>query len=194
MARVTNKLMQGLSGEIDGLIYRTRNGKTFVSSKPRFRGKMPFTDAQEKVRLRFMDASKYAREVVKDPALSNLYRRKAKKGRSIYQLAFRDAYHAPVIQEVIATGYQGAAGDQILVRARDDFRVASVKVIIYGPSGAIVERGEAVPDLIDVWWAYRANWNNYAYDQSVLEILVTDHAKNLTSTVLHLSPKALKND
>jgi hypothetical protein len=55
-----------------------------------------------------------------------------------------DFFNAPAVDEVDLSGYTGAAGDAIVVRAHDDFEVIGVQVNITDANGQAIESGGAV--------------------------------------------------
>jgi hypothetical protein len=54
-----------------------------------------------------------------------------------------DFLKPPVVDAIDVSGYHGAIGDVIAVRAMDDFEVASVTVVLRDAANAIVEQGAA---------------------------------------------------
>ena len=194
MARVNNQLMQGMSGKLGPLVFRNRNGKTFVAAAPAQNRKGAGTQAQELTRKRFLLAVEYAKKAIRDLGLPAAYQSAAKKAQTAYNVAFRDAFHPPEILEVQTFDYLGKPGDPIHIKVRDDFQVESVRVTICTEDGEILEGGRAAPGLGNLWWEYRVTTPNPGVPSSVLRITVCDLPKNSTSTVIHLSPKSLKND
>ncbi len=65
------------------------------------------------------------------------------KKKSAYMVALNDHLTSPVVESINAIKYCGAIGDLIVVRASDDFMVASVTVTITDAAGGIIEQGEA---------------------------------------------------
>ena len=51
-------------------------------------------------------------------------------------LAFRDYLKAPVVKKIDVSNYKGTVGSVIVVNAKDDFRVALVKVSIHSSTGS----------------------------------------------------------
>ena len=75
MAILKNSPLQGLSGTLGDLIFRTRNGKTHVyvkSSTPRKQ-----SDAQKKNRERFRNAALKATHLLEDDAMFKHYHHQA---------------------------------------------------------------------------------------------------------------------
>lgn len=59
-------------------------------------------------------------------------------------MALRDFLKAPVVKKINTEMYNGTPGSTIIVHAKDDFRVAEVKVSIYLTStGDLLEEGNA---------------------------------------------------
>jgi hypothetical protein len=68
-----------------------------------------------------------------------------------------DFFNAPAVDEVDLSLYAGAAGDTIVIRARDDFDVTGVTVSLTGDAGNAIERGAAVEMPADSGrWVYTA--------------------------------------
>jgi hypothetical protein len=89
MARVTkNTFTEGLSGAIGKkLVFKVINGQTFAGKYPD-RSQVKYTKEQLQYREIFAKASKYASEIVKDPAKKKAY--KKKRSISVYHAALKD--------------------------------------------------------------------------------------------------------
>ena len=48
-----------------------------------------------------------------------------KGGQREFNIAMIDALNAPVVESIQAENYQGHADDQIIIRAKDDFKVVA---------------------------------------------------------------------
>ncbi len=88
MARISNGIFKGLSGKVGNVVFRTRNGKTFVSALPE-RSKRKPTDRELAVRFKFGFMHKFLRP------LADLYQQTYKttsKGQVGFDQAFSDNY------------------------------------------------------------------------------------------------------
>jgi hypothetical protein len=130
MARTErNSALKGISGGIDNWIYRQRNGRTVIASRPTVVG-IP-TEAQLAVRERFRLAADYARAAVTNPAERAIYAPIAKeKGLSLFTVILTDYLKQPTVSSLDLSGYIGQVGDQIWIRASDDVGVTAVRVAI----------------------------------------------------------------
>ena len=74
MAKVElNPLFDGLSGSVGGLVFRRfSTGKTYVTRRPKKSNTEP-SEAQKAHRLRFKEASAYAKAALADPDLRAHY-------------------------------------------------------------------------------------------------------------------------
>ncbi len=139
MAKVGNNILtHGLSGMVgDLIVFRQRDGKTIVSSKPEHHG--PMSEAQLQHIQKFQEAVIYAKSVLGDPEKRDAYKHAAKQGQSAYNVALADFLKAPHIEEIDVSGYNGQPGSRIRVRAVDDFKVAEVSVVIQDADGKELE-------------------------------------------------------
>ena len=116
--------------------------------------KSVFRERKQDNRDRFKQSNKYASRAIKDEAIKKMYAAVATNGQSAHNVAFSDAFHPPVITGVIANGYSGRRSDIITIQAKDNFKVASVKVAIYDENGSLIEAGIAVDNGDDLNWIY----------------------------------------
>ena len=84
----------------------------------------------------------------------------AKPGTSAYNLALADYCKEPEITLLDTTSYQGQVGDQIKVKAIDNFRVTEVKVSIYDATDVLIESSLAVISTNNIDWIYEATTLN----------------------------------
>jgi hypothetical protein len=183
MAKVKdNILLKGLSGTIgQTLTLRQIGGETFVSKYQ----KAPTVAATEKklaARAKFGRATAYARKAVKDPELKAMYQVKVNGGQRAFNIAMMDALRAPVIENIKADSYQGRPGDQIFIRATDDFKVANVEVSVYNPEGELLEQGNADMQQNEVMqWVYVVRQDNPEFSGSKITAVATDLPGNSSS-------------
>ncbi|MVT40037.1 hypothetical protein GO495_05545 [Chitinophaga oryziterrae] len=181
MARADNNLfMSNLSGTIGNqMTIRHRGGSTIVSKKQK-KSKKRSTEAQLEVQEKFSGAILYANKVMLDPDLKALYKAVALPGQNAHNMAVRDARNPPEIKSVITDNYTGNAGDQIVVRAIDVFRVFQVVVAIYTAAGALLEQGNAVMGRNSIDWTYTATKKNTALKGGKIVAMAEDLPGNQT--------------
>ncbi len=138
-----NIVVQGISGGIEGLVFRQMpDGRTYVSRKPDF-SRRKFSRGQREHQGRFQKASAYAREAAKrHPIYAELAKGTVK---SPYNVALSDWFHAPVIDAI------ERSGGVIRVQARDNVMVAKVEIAILDEAGSALVTGLASQSGEDVW-------------------------------------------
>jgi hypothetical protein len=161
MATVNNIFFKGVRGKLGNVVFFTRNGKTFMRMASEGGRKRKPTPQQNKITSKFSEAVKYARAVLETPELKKLYTARDYKSRGVYQLAFRDAFHAPEVSAINIERYHGLAGDEVPICATDNFKVKSVLVTIIDAEGNVLEQGEAV-ESFGISWLYESTIDNAA--------------------------------
>ena len=171
-----NLLVRGARGNIGKqFVYRKRGDDTIIARMPRVNKDTVPTDKQAQKRDLFSDAIDYARGVVASPDLKKEYEKKLTPGKTAYNLAVRDFLKSPVVKKIDVTNYKGQLGSVIVVKAKDDFRVAQVKVSIHSPTGVLIEEGNATLDPIKrSLWNYTATQNNATPTGSIISATATD--------------------
>jgi hypothetical protein len=159
----SNIFTKGASGTVgDMMNFRVRKGKTVIAVK-RGPNTKPPTEEQQETNERFITASLFAQDAMKDPAIKALYQKAAKGGQTAYNVALRDAMNPPVIDGLDISGYKGTVGDPISVKARDVITPTSVKVAIFSEAGVLLEQGDAVIKPKDRrFWIYTVTTANAA--------------------------------
>lgn len=189
MARIGNKsLLKGVSGKIGGLVVRqTSNGPVLAKAPSKSKKSKEPSVAQVQVRERFTAAGAYAQKQLKNPAMSLLYRAGVgKKYYSAHHVAATDFLTPPKIAGVFAADYTGLPKQSIKVHATDDFRVASVSVVI-AKEGEIIEKGLAVPVTIENdEWTYRTRHENKLWKDCTVTVQVRDFAGNTVSETVKM--------
>lgn len=182
MAQSKNNIItHGMSGMIgDMLVFRQVGGKTIVAKAPKESGKPP-TAAQKAVQDRFQQAIIYGKSVMADPDLKESYAQQAGPGQSAYNIAVADFYNAPDIEEVDLSGYTGAVGSLIRVKATDDFGIGTVMVRIENADGSLLEEGLALRQPNGFWYHYPAMVANTSKVGDKIIITASDGAGNKTS-------------
>lgn len=147
------KNFQGKFGE--QFVYRTVDGVTVLAKLPK-RSSNPPTEAQEEVRENFSMAADWAKNALQDPDTLAAYAARAEGMRTPYVLAVTNYLKAPKVRSIDTSGYTGAVGSQIRVKAWDSFEVRSVAVKITDAAGAVIEEGACEQHPEDRDWAYTA--------------------------------------
>ncbi|MEJ1241887.1 hypothetical protein WBG78_27320 [Chryseolinea sp. T2] len=156
---VNNNVLNGVSGKLgNNIVIRQSKLGTVVANKPKKTTKPP-SATQLAVRDKFSDAAYYAREQMKVPEALAMYQAAiTPRLTSPYSVAISDFLTKPRIRGIDARQYRGAVGDVIKARASDDFRVASVWIVIKSATGSELESGEAslVAGSLQPEWVYTA--------------------------------------
>lgn len=177
-----NPLLVGATGKFARVVvYRRVRGKVVMAKVP-----TPPSDVSAKqlvVRKSFSKAAGYAKRQNAKPEAKRLYLEGlTPKKHNAYLVALSDFLKSPQIDSVNLTGYNGAAGQTILIDASDDFRVAAISVAILGADGVQIESGAAKPGegLADAW-AYVTTAENAAIAGTKVQVTATDFAGNATT-------------
>lgn len=125
-----------------------RNGQ-IIMAKKRGKSKKKPTKKQLEARYRMQIASALAVALLEDPELKAYYKSKAGPGQNAYNMAVKDAYHSPEIQQI------RLEEETVIVTAANEFRVAEVEVRVLDAAGKIQERGPAVLARNGVDWHYK---------------------------------------
>jgi hypothetical protein len=164
-----------LSGVVGDLVFaRQKSGKIIVRKRPvRKAAKRKGEAANQQG---FAAAVAYAKNVwAKDPDLRERYNAAAAiQGRQGFNLAKADYLTAPEVLEIDSTDYTGSQGDLIRIKAKDNFEVKSVKVVIRHLDDSPIESGEASRE--NGLWVYKAKAAVAAGKTVVIEVTATDHA------------------
>ena len=175
-----NVITHGLSGLVgDMIVFRSRNGKTIVSSKPKERTGEP-TEGQKAHQAKFQQAILYAKAAIKDPATMQGYKDAAKDGVMPYNVAVADFFHAPDIDRVDLSKYTGKIGEIITVKVTDDFKVKEVSVTILNADGTEVEKGNAVEKAGTNEWIFTAKKANASLDGDKIVVSASDIPGNIS--------------
>ncbi len=163
MAHANNSIITGkLKGSLGKqIVFREWQGKTIVAKSPKPRTGEP-TAAQADRQEKFLLASRYAKAIMANPdqSLAQAYANTLRPRQNLYSRAMEDFMSAPVVKHIDTRNYHGAAGDSIVTRATDDFRVTGVRVEIFATDGTLLEAGNAVQHLNGIDWAYTATQAN----------------------------------
>jgi hypothetical protein len=175
MAHANNSVITGkLKGSIGKeLVFREWEGKTVVAKSPKARTGAP-TAAQEKTQENFLLAARYAKFIMNDPEMVAGYAAALRPRQNVYSRALEDFINAPVVTNINTRAYTGAAGDSIVIRAKDDFRVVNVLAEIYSPDGSLLEKGECIQNKNGVDFTYIAKLPNPALAGSIVKAIAYD--------------------
>lgn len=179
-----NPILKKVSGMLgDTIVFRQGPDGPIMANAP----KKPKTvnQAQIALRERFLNAVQYGRRQMTKPEAKALYETGVdRKRKSAYTVAVSDYLAAPQIKQIDTDQYQGVIGQSINVHAADDFKVASVLVVIQTATGTEIERGEATlsEELRDVWI-----YTTKAENISLTDTLITVTAKDIPGNVVKQS-------
>ncbi len=153
MAKVDNNIfIRGLTGSLgDQFILRKgKAGTTIITAKRSSNANREFSATQLAHQEAFREAIAYAKSSMDQ----EVYITKAEgTNMTPFNAAVADWFNKPQVLEINIEAWTGALGQVIRVRAKDDTRVANVKVQITDTDGTVLEAGEAV-QAEGLWWAY----------------------------------------
>ncbi len=154
-ARLHPTLLE-LHGAMKDMVFKQRNGKTYVSVRPKG-GREP-TPAQAAQRERFGLAVAYAKYALADAESRTVYEAASKeKGIPAFALGIADFLNAPSITEVDVEAYTGQIGSPIAIVTHDDLGVLKVNVVLTDDLGNPIESGLAVESPAGTGhWKYTA--------------------------------------
>lgn len=124
-----------------------RNGQVIVALK-RGPSKHKPTAKQLEARYKMKVAAAYAKVMLEDPDLVAYYKSKAGPGQNAYNMAVKDAYSSPAVQNI------RFEDKSVVVTAKDEFRVAAVEIRVFDAAGQLQERGKAVLGRNGIDWYY----------------------------------------
>jgi len=178
-----NLLVKGARGHVGKqFVYRKHGDNTTLAKMPVQNKDAVPTEKQAKARELFTEAADYALGAMASPDLKKEYEKKATPGKSAYNLACRDYLKAPEVKGIDATKYKGLPGQIIIVRAKDDVRVAEVRLRIHSAAGVLVEEGNALLDPINRnRWNYTTTANNAVLAGSLISATALDLPGNAGS-------------
>ena len=180
-----NILMRFSRGRIGDVIFRVWGENTVVSKAPDY-SKTLRSDAQKAVNRRFKVATGYGHRVLQDPVAYAFYDKKKRGIQTVWNVAISDYMKRPEIAEIDVWNYKGQAGNTIRVKARDNYCVASVNVMIINASGFEVESGMAVQMPGSGVWGYKATERNTEWKGVRVIVRVTDSPGNLVRAEVSL--------
>ena len=133
MAKVDlNPSIGGLSGKVDGWVYRRQNGQTVVMAHRPPKEDRP-SPAQQDGRARFRAAQAYAAGILSDPLWRAVYQKLgAERKRPPHTLLISNFLTPPIIERVELNRYDGGVAHAIKVVATDAIEVVEVAINIRG--------------------------------------------------------------
>lgn len=174
MKAIPNPFLDGLSGQMNNIVFRMVRGKVVIARRPTLSSEEPSANQLEQ-RERFAEAASWGKSVMADSDLRAMYEEKAEeKGVPVFSLTIADFFNTPTIRKVDVFGYNGNVGDTITVRASDDVGVAKVHVSISALDGSPIENGEAVETGDDSGtWIYTATVQGQP--TAKIQVVAVDH-------------------
>lgn len=132
---------------------RKVGNRVVVTNRPR-RTLGKLTERQEAHQEKFLEAAQYAsRQIVPEEGRVLYAGGVTGKKRTPYLVAMCDFLVPPKVAHIDTLEYRGAIGDLITVKAKDDFMVTKVKLVITDAAGEVIEEGDASehPALTSLW-------------------------------------------
>jgi hypothetical protein len=125
---------------------------------------------------RFKGASHWATMILTTPGCRELYSKGIKKEtNSAFAVARRDFMTVPKIHYTKIENYTGAVGDQVRIKATDNFRVTAITVSISRGEGKLLEEGAAVRDLRKpAMWTYTTTVANPELPGTIITVIAED--------------------
>ena len=156
-----NIIMRNTRGMVGKqIVFKRRAGRSYVAAPPEVNGNRKATPKQLAVQQRFRTSIAYAKAALTSIELKEAYDKVALRGQSAFNVAFQDAYYAPIVLGIITQTYTGVAGNVIVVHATDNFKVNTVKVSIYNANEELIEEGPAVANADGFSWSYTVTQAN----------------------------------
>jgi hypothetical protein len=131
-------------GKIGVLVFKRYGDEVIIARKPDLEGWEP-TPAQAAQREQFRQAALYGKTVMADPVAKAIYDDVAEtRGIPVFSVTVADFFNLPSVDEIDLSEYTGKVGDEIGIRAHDDFQVMAVRVALTKQDGSPIEAGVAV--------------------------------------------------
>ena len=144
-----NILMQLVRGTLGKQItIYERNGQIIMAKKRGPSKKKP-TQKQLEARHKMTIASGRAKLMLEDPQIKAYYESLAGPGQNAYNIAVKDAYRSPEVQNI------RLEDEEVVVTAQNDFRVAEVEVKVIDADGVVAGSGRAFLGRNGVDWYYK---------------------------------------
>lgn len=180
MAKQKNNIVmrnaRGMFGK--QVVFKKRNGKAYIAAPPEVDENRKATPGQLALQVKFKRCIAYAKRALKNDDIIQRYTVMTKRHQSPYNVAFLDAFYSPEVESMILQGYQGQAGNIIVVQAKDNFGVEEVRVSIHDANNVLLEEGLAVANNDGLNWTYTAAQPNPALPGSKITAKAYDLAGN----------------
>lgn len=144
-----------------------------------------FTKPQLVYHEKFQKAILYGKNVVADPDKKATYNSSLRPGLSAFNVAVADFLWAPHINQIDVSNYSGLAGEKIIIKVTDNFKVVKVHVLIQNSDGSKVEDGLGVKVSDHVWIYTTSAWNP-RLDGDKISITAYDLPENTSGEVISL--------
>ena len=164
-------------------IFRTRNKKTFMSPYPDY-SKIKWSKNQKAIRIHFREGMIWTRQTLSDPEKRKYYKKRAKRGQSVWNATMSDFLKKPQISMIDTSGYKGRKGDVIRIRALDNFMVQSILITLINALGIEVESC-VIPNpnpgsIVEL--EYKTMESNPDWQGGRVVVRVSDSPGNVTSS------------
>jgi hypothetical protein len=136
-------------------VLRNRGDVSIMAKTPKKNSKEP-AESQVATRRKFKTGTRWVKEALKDPDKLAFYQSIAQGMKTPYVMALSDYLHAPTVDDIDVSNYNGNVGDKIMVVATDKIKVKSVAVAITSAIGELIETGPCTEDLSADAWCYVA--------------------------------------
>ncbi len=150
MRVILNPSIDEYRGSMNRIVYKKVRGKIIAAPMPSPSESEP-TPAQLAHQERFSEAAAYAQQTLADASTAEIYELAAKlKDKPAFALCVGDFLKPPTIKSVDTSAYHGQIGDQIKIKAVDNFGIVELRVEI-GDGSSILESGSAVEGIAGNW-------------------------------------------
>jgi len=183
-----NMLTTGISGELGKqLVFRQWGGDTIVSKAPIINQQTVESELRKKQRLRFKEATGYAKKAMSDLLLKQAYQSKCKQRQTAYARAIQDYLLPPSIEEINLSNYTDEPDSFIRVYATDDFQVKQVYVRIVDEKGDAIEAGFAGREGKSDWWKFATTVPNRLSEGGKVIAVAYDLPGNKTTKEIRMN-------
>jgi hypothetical protein len=164
------------------LFRREHSAKTILADKPLLNEYGECSEAPKTHPSAIRQATTYANFAM----TQETYIKKAKRtGATAYYVALADWFCGPKVLEINVDNWTGEIGQTILVKARDNLKVARVSVVIRDAAEKVLETGEAVQtEPGSTWWKYTTHSLVKMTPFPIVEAMAQDLAGNSDSFVI----------
>ncbi len=168
------------------LIAKTWKGRPYLASYPHYPENRKFSEKQLDHQMRFRRASAYAKGLIDQNLVPDIYERIADRKRlTVYNIAIKDFFNPPEVYSIDLQDYTGNAGEEILIETLDDVEVMNVHVILRREDD-IIEEGDAIKDNYNAAvWRYITQKEN-GIEGTVIEAYAEDRPGNVTKGEVEL--------